>query len=347
MAGYKFGKNAVFGSGNITENLTGPAMVVGEDINFASGSSTNVVYIGKSHTINEDIDNCLVNGSGSTLESGASHSAILGGRMNKVKAGSSGMIIAGGLLGNASSSTEANDSVILGGTANSLDGGVSDAVIGGTLNVGNGNFSDGIIMGSGNNFGCQNSNCFGDGNTLTSTNYRVFIGGGHFANGSTTGDYVVLSGYYPYANIALGRTHAGGKFGSVTGSAQFTDTIVGCQTTNATETKMVNQIPGSGTSIPVRQDSSMMFKAEIIGRRTGTQTESAAYEIAGCIKNDNGTTALEGTITKTVIAEADASWDVTAVANNTDDTLDIKVTGASGKNINWVAKVKLVETNGA
>ena len=90
-----------------------------------------------------------------------------------------------------------------------------------------------------------------------------------------------------------------------------------------------------------------MFKIDIVARRTSTQTESAAYEIIGCIKNDAGTTALQGTITKNVIAEADSNWDVTAVANNTDDTLDIKVTGAAGKNINWLGKVTYIATIGA
>jgi|TARA_X000001382_G_scaffold66993_1_gene46507 hypothetical protein len=368
MAGYKFGKNAVFGSGNTTDNLVGPNLIVG-NTNIVSGSAVNSLVVGtgntikedavnvsilggKNHTINPNSEECaIIGGSGNTIESTSGSpsdaSVILGGALNKVKASSDGMIVVGGLLGNASSTTGADDSVILGGTANSLDAGISDAIVGGTLNIGNGSFSDGIIIGSGNNFGSQNSSCFGDGNTLVNTNYRMFLGGSHFGAGSTTGDYAVMSGYYPYSNIALNRVHGGGKFGSVTGSAQFLDTIVGCQTTDGTETTMVNQIAGSGTSIPIRQDSSMLMKIHIVARRTGTQTESAAYEILGCIKNDNGTTALQGSITKTVIAEADAAWDVTAVANNTDDTLDIKVTGAAAKNINWVAKVTLVETNGA
>jgi len=347
MAGYRYGQNAVFGSGNITSNMSGPTVVVGTDINFSSGSTVNrSLFIGNSLTINEDITDSLILGTGNTVESGTANSAIIGGRLNKMKAGSAGNVILGGLLGNASSTDEADYSVILGGMMNSQSGG-DNGVVGGTMNVTQDLFEDGIVIGSGNNISSSQTQVFGDSNLLPNTSYRTFIGGGHFCNASATGKYVVMSGYYGYANIPLGRTHGGGKFGSVTGSAQFTDTIVGCQTTNATETKMVNQIPGIETSIAVRQDSSMMFRAEIVARRTGTQTESAAYEIVGCIKNDNGTTALQGTITKTVIAEADSNWDVTAVANNTDDTLDIKVTGAAGKNINWVAKVKLVETNGA
>ncbi len=366
MAGYKLGKNAVLGSGNTTNNLTEPTLIVG-NTNTVSGSAARSLIVGTGNTIKEDgtnnfvagqnhtinsgsADNAIIGGSGNTIEGSSNsvkRSVILGGAMNKVKEDSTGLIMVGGLLGNASSSSSATDSVILAGTANSLDAGVDDCVIGGTLNVGNGTFSDGIIMGSGNNFGSQNSSCFGDGNTLTNVNYRMFLGGSHFGAGSTTGDYAVMSGYYPYSNVALNRVHGGGKLGSVTGSAQFLDTVVACQTTDATQTTMVNQIAGSGTAIPIRQDSSMLMKIHIVARRTGTQTESAAYEILGCIKNDNGTTALQGSITKTVIAEADAAWDVTAVANNTDDTLDIKVTGKAATNINWVAKVTLVETNGA
>jgi hypothetical protein len=253
---------------------------------------------------------------------------------------------------NATINPNSEECAIIGGSGNTIESTSGDktdgsVILGGSMNKVKADSDGMIIVGSGNNFGCQNSSVFGDGNTLTNVNYRMFLGGSHFGAGSSTGDYASMSGYYPYSNIALNRVYGGGKFGSVTGSAQFLDTIVGCQTTDATQTTMVNQIPGSGTSIPIRQDSSMLMKIHIVARRTGTQTESAAYEILGCIKNDNGTTALQGTITKTVIAEADAAWDVTAVANNTDDTLDIKVTGKAATNINWVAKVTLVETNGA
>ena len=117
------------------------------------------------------------------------------------------------------------------------------------------------------------------------------------------------------------------------------------ESVDATQTTMVTNRTNDKIRVPL--NSTIMFRLDIVARRTGVQTESAAYEILGCIKNDAGTTALEGTITKTVIAEGDAAWDVTAVANNTDDTLEIKVTGQAGNNINWVASGRLTETNGA
>ena len=53
--------------------------------------------------------------------------------------------------------------------------------------------------------------------------------------------------------------------------------------------------------------------------------------------NNGGTTALGGSITKTVLGESVASWDATIEADNTNDALVIKVTGTSSNNIRWVA----------
>lgn len=81
-------------------------------------------------------------------------------------------------------------------------------------------------------------------------------------------------------------------------------------------------------------------------RRTDADNESAAYKLEGCIDRNGATTALVGSVTKTVIAEDDADWDVTAEADDTNEALVIKVTGEAGKTIRWVARIELTEVNG-
>jgi hypothetical protein len=112
------------------------------------------------------------------------------------------------------------------------------------------------------------------------------------------------------------------------------------QTTDAALTSM-------GT-IALPDDSTFMFTAYIVARRSDADNESAGYKIEGVIDRNTGvaTTALVGTIIKTVIAEDTAAWDVTAVANVSSGGLTIQVTGEAAKTIRWVARVQLVEVSG-
>tara|TARA_Y100001937_G_scaffold49733_1_gene69279 strand:- start:155 stop:1189 length:1035 start_codon:yes stop_codon:yes gene_type:complete len=344
MAGYKYGKNAVFGSGNTTTSLTGPTLVVG-DSNTVSGSATSSLIAGDSNTLHENTEHDFIAGEGNQIESGSNECAVIGGSGNKIKASSGQSVILGGLLSNNSSTNSASRSVVLAGMINSMNGG-TNSTVGGQLSVVGPECQNSFVYGNTNNVDCQEVSVIGNSNTIPNTMYRTVVVGSLATGASAT--YNLISGDSAFANIYGTHVHGGGMLSSVKGSVQFNHTLVACQTTDATQTTMKwAQNASPAQAIPIRANSSMMFRAEIVARRTSTQTESAAYEIVGCIKNDAGTTALEGSITKTVIAEADANWDVTAVANNTDDTLDIKVTGAAGKNINWVAKVTLVETNGA
>jgi hypothetical protein len=103
---------------------------------------------------------------------------------------------------------------------------------------------------------------------------------------------------------------------------------------------------GAANSIVLPSDSTFFFEARIVARRTDADGESAAYILQGCIDNNAGTTALVGSVTKTVIAEDTAAWDVSATADDSNATLLINVTGEGGKTISWVAHVRTVEVVG-
>lgn len=140
-----------------------------------------------------------------------------------------------------------------------------------------------------------------------------------------------------------------GRFGE-DGDAQNSSYVLRCTTSNATFTTAQN----NGADIVLASNRTMMFSANIVGRRTdqvnATNSDNAAYTLKGLLHNDGYGAALVGSVTKTVIAETDSNWDVQAVvagagAGGT-DKLNIQVKGASSKTVNWVVKLELLEVGG-
>ena len=105
---------------------------------------------------------------------------------------------------------------------------------------------------------------------------------------------------------------------------------------------------GSNARMVLPNDSTWAFDILLVARRTNANDESAAYQVLGCIDRNAsaGTTAIVGSITKTVIAEDTAAWDIDVDADTTNGSLRIRVTGEASKTINWVAHVRTVETTG-
>jgi hypothetical protein len=138
--------------------------------------------------------------------------------------------------------------------------------------------------------------------------------------------------------------YASGYFAAV-GDAQTSMYVLRNQTTNATQTELFTN--GSSADISVASDSTVFFRASIVARRTDADNESAAYIIEGCIDNNAGTTALVGGLgTKTIIAEDTTAWDVTITADNTNNGINILVTGEASKTIRWVARVETTTVAG-
>jgi len=109
-------------------------------------------------------------------------------------------------------------------------------------------------------------------------------------------------------------------------------------TTDATQTTI--------EALAVASDSSVGFACTIAARRTDADGESAYYKLEGMVDNNAGTSALVGTVTKTIFAEDTAAWDVTATADDTADTIDVDVIGEAGKNITWVSRCETTEAAG-
>jgi hypothetical protein len=81
----------------------------------------------------------------------------------------------------------------------------------------------------------------------------------------------------------------------------------------------------------------------VAARSTAPVGLSAGYHVRGVIENDAGATSFIGVPTVTPLGEDVGAWDVTVEADNTNDALAIKVTGAAATSIRWVAVVRTAE----
>ena len=235
-----------------------------------------------------------------------------------------------------------------------------------------------FTAGSGNttslyaNFAVGEGNTVGDGsgfpsygrsaaaigrNSTIIADYGFGVGYGHSVSGASTGTMALgllnvadensycstLLGYGAKSSRYAEVVHAATAF-STTGDAQVCHLISKNQTTDATETELFTN--GSTTRITIPANTNATFSVLIIARQTNGAGEGGSYKLEGAISNEGGTTSLIGSVTKTVLAEDVAAWDVAATADDTNDALKLTGTGAASDNVNWVAYTTLVQTTG-
>lgn len=211
------------------------------------------------------------------------------------------------------------------GYQNSIGTSSSSVIVGGFANKIIGDASSGnFVLGSSNIvFETSNSICVGHKLTNTSQ-YSTSLG--LESVGSRFGELAISAG----------------KFSAV-GDAQTSILTSRGSTTNATQTEIF--LDGSSERITIGVNQAALFTINISAKEDiAGGSNAGAYKIEGLIKRVGATTSLVGAITVTTIAEDDATWDVTAEADDTNDALVIKVTGAAGTNINWVATTILTQS---
>lgn len=135
--------------------------------------------------------------------------------------------------------------------------------------------------------------------------------------------YSFTSGGFANANDSISRTY-----------------IARGTTTNSTETEIF--LNGSNR-IPVRANTTVFYTADIVARRTDATGNSAGFYIKGVVDNFSGTVADVGDLYEVVVAEDDASFAADMRADDTNNSINIYVTGATGKTVRWTALVKTVE----
>jgi len=283
------------------------AIAIGEN---ADATSANCIAIG-GHTTDASSADCTASGSiaiGILTDSIGTDSVALGnGAQAGAAAGNNGALAIG-----ARSTATGDVSIAIGENADAT--GIYSIAIGG-------NTTDA----SSANATAANAIAIGV-KTLASGVDSVAIG--NRATATDVGQFAYASGYF-----------------AAVGDAQTSMYVLRNQTTNATQTELFTN--GSSTGISVATDSTVFFRISIAARRTDADNESAAYVIEGCIDNNAGTTALVGGLgTKTVVAEDTVAWDVTVTADNTNNEINILVTGEASKTIRWVATVVITTVSG-
>lgn len=178
---------------------------------------------------------------------------------------------------------------------------------------------------------------------IASANYSVAIG-----NTVTASQlYSWASGLYASAYLYGQNAFASGRF-SATGDAQGSRLVMRNTTSGTTPAELY--LDGSSARAVLPANTSWGFTVNVVGRTTdgGSGAEqSGYYEIKGLIRRDGANnTVLVGYTTKTTIAEDDATWDVTASADDTNEALNITCTGGSGDTVRWVATINLTEVGG-
>ena len=116
------------------------------------------------------------------------------------------------------------------------------------------------------------------------------------------------------------------------------------QTTDATPTEIF--LGGvSNERFEVEEESVASFEIQIVAR-DNVADHGAMYTITGAIKRDGSdNTALLAAVTKTVVHEDDASWDVAVTADDTSEALIITVTGDASNPVRWGASGRFTEVS--
>ena len=344
------------GGGRDNTSSVGHSTVGGGRLNTSSGYSSTV---GGGYANTSSGEYSIVGGGRQNNNSG--HDGTIAGGYLNTNTGERGTV-GGGYANNNSGSS----STISGGRANTVSNEYS------TIAGGFGNTSSGYgsTIGGGNtNFSTGNRSTIGGGNDNTSSAYCSTIGGGAYGSSSATGSTVsggrlnTSSAYYStvgggqyntssgnYSTIPGGfrgkatrygeLAHSAGRF-SQDGDAQHTILISRRLTTNATANVVLTlngDTPSSTNRLTLPSQTAWSFGIKVSAYNS-TDNEGAWWIIRGGIRrnNSNSTTLVGSLITESGTESSLSSASVSVVANDTNEALEIRVTGVSGKTIRWVA----------
>lgn len=252
--------------------------------------------------------------------------ALLGGVNNTASAQNSGVFCGSG------NTADNQGGVVLGGSSSTCSG-FGGAIIGSSASTVSSNGNSAVILG-------------GSSNSATTTFCAVIAG----QNNTTSASNAVSMGVFAAANRIGALTMANGRFGA-NDTVQIQTVVVRRQTTDATQSELTldGATPTGATITSANRllllpNQTIMVDAMVFARST-SGTDSACYQRRCLITRDNANnTVLVGSVqTLGTDIESNAAWDVTLAADNTNESVQILVTGAAGTTINWGAEVRLRE----
>jgi len=187
----------------------------------------------------------------------------------------------------------------------------------------------------------------GYGQTIASGDGAVAIGGGISSSGAVAAARNSFAlGDYAHVPTVRGKFafSADGAFSQ--GGAQYGNTILRRQTTDATATTMGTDGSSGGAlnQVILPNNSAQAFTGTVVARQQAAGgTQSAAWKVEGLIRRE-GTAASTTLVTSTVTVISNVpGWTLALSADTTNGGLTITATGALATNIRWVATVQTSE----
>lgn len=358
--------NAAFGtvSGGCNNTATEHATISGGISNTASGYRSTV----SGGYCNTASARCSSVGGGACNITNARHSRIGGGHRNIIQSPtneccSRGATIGGGVGHNTSGGTlDANTGDLTGaisccnaGAFSTIGGGLRNCATGAcsTVSGGYGNTAKELrstVGGGLNNTaydahstvagGCANtasgSSSTVGGGALNSAcgNFSTVVGG--LANTSSGYHATVIGGVYGKATRYGETSHAAGRF-AANGDAQHTILIARRNTTDATPNVLLF-LDGNSARLTIPASTAWTFSIKL-SAYNNTNNQAAWWIFRGGIRrNAADKTALVGSLIVENDSESTLSTaSATVVADDTNQALEIRVTGVAAKDIRWVA----------
>lgn len=155
---------------------------------------------------------------------------------------------------------------------------------------------------------------------------------------NTSGSQSQATGYRALADRYGMQSRAAGFFSAV-GDAQKTNFVLRNKTTNNTATTLF--LDGSATRLTIASGKILSGTINILGSRSDG-VNVARYSRQFTLKNVSGTTSIVGSVITLGTDEASAT-SISITADDTNDALNIQVTGISAETWRWVATVEAIE----
>ena len=112
-------------------------------------------------------------------------------------------------------------------------------------------------------------------------------------------------------------------------------------TTNANEIELYRD--SNNSQVPLASQSTVFFEVEVVGRQN-TESDVCAFQFKGIMDyNQAGNASFLGGNKEIVSAGSNEDYDARVIADNTNKSIKVLVTGDSQYEMAWVARVKLTQ----
>lgn len=235
-------------------------------------------------------------------------------------------------FGGAENTASSTRSVNIGGRANAATN--ADAItVGGVAGTASGNRAI-TLGGVYPQATAENSATIGGYDPRATAEDSVVIGGFETTCAAVRG---IAHGRQASGRLTSSRTFSGGQFAAKGDCQAFEVTLRGKTTTDAA----VSLLIGGADRVTVPSGKILALTLQILGSKSDG-TAVADYLRQVCIKNVGGTTSLVGTV-NTIGTDEAAGTSIAITADDTNDALQINVTGVLNETWRWVAVVYGVE----